>query len=193
MAEMVFTSFYCGQEIKITQVNKNKEDNFAYLTTASLEQCKKITMHQVLFNHEILTPILASEANVSKKEIQRRNCLTLIVKDCNLYYSTSEVTIAFKQYIGDKNVMNIYFKDGDVEKNQHAGVCNLEVINPIVYKQYVKTTSKVLNKYVTFHLHPRNLNGTSAPHEDVLKEFGFVANLSLRSAHNTMGTRRSPK
>ena len=100
--------------------------------------------------------------------------MTLIVRNCNLYYSSNEVTIAFKQFIGDKNVVNTYFKDGDVEKNQHAGVCNLEVLNPTIYKQYVKTTTKILNKYVTFRPHPRNLDGTSAPHEDVLKEFGFL-------------------
>ena len=29
MAEVVFTSFHRGQEFEITQVNKNKEDNFA--------------------------------------------------------------------------------------------------------------------------------------------------------------------
>ena len=96
------------------------------------------------------------------------------VKDCNLCYSASKVTIALKQLIGDKNVVNTYFKDVDVEKNQHAGVCNLEVLNPTVYKQYVKTTTKFLNKYVTFRPHPRSLDGISAPHEDVLKEFGFL-------------------
>ena len=117
---------------------------------------------------------MASIGVVSKKDIQRRNCLTLIVKDCNLYYSANDVTAAFKQLIGDKNVVNTYFKDGDVEKNQHARVCSLEVLNPTVYKQYVKTTAKILNKYVTFRPHPRSLDGTSAPHEDILKEFGFL-------------------
>ena len=97
MAEVVFTSFYHGQEFEITQVNKNKEDNFAYLIMASLEQCKKVIMHHVLFNYEIFTPSTASIGAISKKEIQRMNCLTLIVKDCNLYYSASEVTTALKQ------------------------------------------------------------------------------------------------
>ena len=142
MAEVVFTRFHREQEFEIIQVNKNKEDNFAYLTTASLEQCKKVITHQVLFNREILTPNMASTGAVFKKEIQRRNCLTLIVKDYNLYYSTSEVTAALKQLIGDKNVVNIYFKDGDMEKNQHAEVCNLEVLNHTIYKQYVKPLQK---------------------------------------------------
>ena len=130
-------------------------------------------MHQVLFNCEILTPSMASTRVVSKKEIQRRNCLILIVKDCNLYYSANEITAALKQLIGDRNVVNTYFKDGDVEKNQHVGVCNLKVLNPTIYKQYVKTTIKILSKYVTFRPHLRNLDRISAPHEDVLKEFGF--------------------
>ena len=128
----------------------------------------------MLFNCEILMSNMASIGAISKKEIQRRNCLTLIVKECNLYYFASEVTIALKQLIGDKNVVNTYFKDRDVEKNQHVGICNLEILNPIVYKQYVKTTAKILSKYVTFRPYSRSLDGTSAPHEDVLKEFGFL-------------------
>ena len=100
--------------------------------------------------------------------------MTLIVKDCNLYYSASEVTAALKQLIGDKNTVNTYFKDGDVEKNQHSGVCNLEVLNSTIYKQYVKTTTKILSKYMTFCPHPRSLDGTSTPHEDILEEFGFL-------------------
>ena len=71
MVEVMFTSFHRRLEFKITQVNKNKEDNFAYLTTASPEQCKKVIMHQVLFNCEIFMPNMASIGAVSKKEIQK--------------------------------------------------------------------------------------------------------------------------
>ena len=119
--------------------------------------------------------------------------MILIVKDCNLYYSASEVTTAFKQLIGDKNVVNTYFKDGDVEKNQHAGVCNLKVLNPTVYKQYVKSTEKILSKYVTFHPHPRNLDGTNVPHELVLKEFGFLdVNNAIVGAITTIANQTTP-
>ena len=45
MAEVVFTSFHRGQEFEIIQVNKNKKDSFAYLTTTSPEQCKKVIIH----------------------------------------------------------------------------------------------------------------------------------------------------
>ena len=60
MVEVVFTSFHRGQEFEIIQVNKNKEDSFAYLTMASSEQYKKVITHQVLFNHELFTPNMAS-------------------------------------------------------------------------------------------------------------------------------------
>ena len=47
IAKVVFTSFHHGQEFEIIQINKNKEDNYAYLTIAFPEQCKKVIMHQV--------------------------------------------------------------------------------------------------------------------------------------------------
>ena len=138
-------------------------------------------------------PIIVSEGAISKKEIQKRNFLTLIVKECNLYYSTSEVSAALKKLIGDKNVVKTYFKDGDVEKNQHEGVCNLEVLSAIVYKQFVKTTAKILNKYVTFRPHSRSLDGSNAPHEDVLKEFGFLdVNNAIVGAMISMANQATP-
>ena len=45
LTEVVYTSFHKGQEFEITQVNKTIEENTAYFTTASLEQCKKILKH----------------------------------------------------------------------------------------------------------------------------------------------------
>ena len=90
-------------------------------------------------------------------------------------------------------MVNTYFKDGDVEKNQHAGVCNLEVFNPTIYKQYVKTTEKILSKYVTFYPHLRSLNGTNAPHEDVLKEFGFLdVNNTIVGAMTAIANQATP-
>ena len=75
MAEVVFTNFHRGQEFEITQVNKNKENNFAYFTTASLEQYKKVIMHQVLFNREILTTSMASTGAMSKERDPKEELL----------------------------------------------------------------------------------------------------------------------
>jgi hypothetical protein len=56
----------------------------------------------------------------------------------------------------------------------HAGVCNLEVINPTVYKQYVRKNLKLLHMHAKCTPHPRSLDGTSCPPEQTLKEFGFI-------------------
>ena len=87
--------------------------------------------------------IIASAEAVIQKEIQKKNCLIFIVKDCNLFYSINEITIALKQFIADKNVIKTFFKSRDVERDQHVGIYNLEVLNPIIYKQNVKTSAKI--------------------------------------------------
>ena len=120
-----------------------------------------------MFNHKILVPIIALEGAISQKDIQRSNCLTLIVKDCNVYYSANKVTGALRKLIRDKNVIMTYYKNGDAEKDLHVEVCNLEVLNTIFYKQYVKTSTKILDKYVMFQPHFKSLNKISVPQKDV--------------------------
>jgi hypothetical protein len=65
--------------------------------------------------------------------------------------------------MGENNVVCTYFLRGNAAKDQHDGICNLEVINLIVYKQYVRKTPKFLHMYAKFMPHPWSLDGTSAP------------------------------
>jgi hypothetical protein len=53
-------------------------------------------------------------------------------------------------------------------------VCNLEVINPTVYKQYVRRNLKLLHMYARCTPHPRSLDGSSCLDEQTLKELGFI-------------------
>jgi hypothetical protein len=48
------------------------------------------------------------------------------------------------------------------------------VLNPAVYKKFVKTIVKIRGKHVKLTAHPRSLDGTNAPDETLLKEFGFL-------------------
>jgi hypothetical protein len=75
--------------------------------------------------------------------------------------------------MGENNVVCTYFPRGNAAKDQHDGICNLEVINPIVYKQYIHKTPKLLHMYAKFTPHPRSLDGTSTPTAELLCEFGF--------------------
>lgn len=132
LACVVLTKVLRGQEFETTQVNKVKEEEVAYLTAASPEQSKKIITHEVIVNKERLIPINAAERVVTRKKIQRKNCLTLIVRDCNVFHSASEIATTLKKLIGEKNVVKTYFKDGNPERDHHAGTCNLEVLNPTI-------------------------------------------------------------
>jgi hypothetical protein len=86
-------------------VHKQKDDAKAYLVGTSPEQCKRLVLHQVTVNCEILQPRISSEVSFTKKEIQKKNCLTLIVKNCNVAYSASAITKSLRQIIGTKNIL----------------------------------------------------------------------------------------
>jgi hypothetical protein len=140
LTEIIVTSFHRGQEYKIPQVHKLKDEAKAYLVGASPKKCKKLELHQVSVQQEILQPKIASKESYTKKVIKKKNCLTLIVKNCNIAYPASTITKNLKRIMGDKNIVQSYFPRGDPACDLHAGICNLEVLNPSVYKQYVKKT-----------------------------------------------------
>jgi hypothetical protein len=110
LTEIVVSSFRRGQEYEISQVHKQKKDDAkAYLVGTSPEQCKKLVLHQLIVNREILQPRIASDESFTKKEIQKKNCLTLIVKNCNVAYLAKAITESLRQIIGTKNIVQTYF------------------------------------------------------------------------------------
>jgi hypothetical protein len=165
LIDIIVTSFRRGQEYEIPQVHKLKDEAKAYMVGASPEQCKKLVLHQVSVQQEILQPKIVSEESYMKKEIQKKNCLTLIVKNCNIAYPTSAIAENLKKIMGDKNIVQTYFPRGDTARDLHAGICNLEVLNPSVYKQYVKKNLKLLHMYAKCTPHPRSLDDMSCPSE----------------------------
>jgi hypothetical protein len=56
----------------------------------------------------------------------------------------------------------------------HNGIANVEVLNPAVYKKFVKTTVKLGGKHIKLTPHSRSIDGTNTPDENTLKEFGFL-------------------
>jgi hypothetical protein len=106
--------------------------------------------------------------------MENKNYLTLIIKSCNIAYPASVITEHLKQIRGVRNVVKAYFPRGDPARDLHVGACNLEVLNPIVYKQFVRKNIKLFRMHERCTPHPRNLDGTSCPTEQLLKEFGFT-------------------
>ena len=104
------------------------------------------------------------------------------------------MTEAFKKMIGEKNVVCTFFLRGNNAKDQQDGICNLEVVNPIVYTQYLCKTTKMLHTHVEFTPHPRSLDGTSPPSEASLKEFGFIeVNIAITNALNVISNGKTTK
>ena len=107
------TSFSRGHEYEISQVHKISNEAKTYLVGTSAEKYKKLVMHQVTMNREILQPKIASEDSFTKKEIQKKNCLTLIVKNCNIAYPKSIVIEGLRQIMGARNIVQAYYSRGD--------------------------------------------------------------------------------
>jgi hypothetical protein len=95
-------------------------------------------------------PTLVAQQRWMRKEVSKKNCLTLIVKNLNVTYMQSEVHEALQKLMGERNVICTYFPKGSIERNMHDGVCNLEVLNPTVYKQYLYKTIKLFHTYFKF-------------------------------------------
>ena len=74
--------------------------------------------------------------------------------------------------MGINNIASIYFSSRD--EQLHGGTANVEVTTPATYKQFVTKHVKMLNHYVKFTPHLRNLDGLAAQSEVQLKEFGFT-------------------
>jgi hypothetical protein len=173
ISQIVESSFRHGYELEIAQINKVTTEIKAYLIATTPEQKQKLLLHQVSCAGEMIMPTLIAQQRWTRKEISKKNCLTLIVKNLNVTYMLSKVHEALQKLLGERNVICTYFPKDSIERNMHDGVCNLEMLNPAVYKQYLHRTIKLFHTYVKFIPHPRSLDGTSPPTEEMLKEFGF--------------------
>ena len=89
------------------------------------KQYKKLVLHQITVNQKILQSKIASEGSFTKKEIQMKNCLILILKNYNVAYLTSTITENLKQNLGAKNIMEKNFLWEDPARDLYAGIYNL--------------------------------------------------------------------
>jgi hypothetical protein len=108
-AELVETNLQRIQDFEITQVCKTFKDKIAYIIAASPDQKQKLLLHQVSVRQELFTLNLISQQTWTKKEITKKNCLILIIKNINVAYSQSEVMEALKKMMGERNVVCTYF------------------------------------------------------------------------------------
>jgi hypothetical protein len=141
---------------------------------------------------ELIAPT-STRTKLTTAEIAKRNYLVLIAKNLNKGIAPEQIENGIKTLVGEKNVVNIYFPRA--EGDMHASIANIELLNAHVYKKFVGKSHKLQSKYVKFNLHPRCLNGTTAPFEDSLKEMGFCdVNTALASTVEVLeNTTAAPK
>ena len=164
------------------QIQKSLLDNYTFLIATSP---KMVKLH-VAVNGEMLMPTITRPAKLRDKEKAKRNI--------NRAKPMAEVETAIKALLGTNNMANIFVPNQ--EEQLLSGTANVEVTTPATYKQYVTKSIKILNHYVKFTPHTRNLDGLAAPNKIQLKEFGFIdinttlANV-VESPHNTLETSTS--
>ena len=115
----------------------------------------------------------------------------LITINLNIHKTTEEIELGIKEILGNKNVANFYFPKR--RDNAHSGTVNVECQFPTTYKQHVKRTIKLHNKYVKFTPHPCSMDGANAPSEETLKKFGFLdVNTALANTIQAIQNTQSP-
>lgn len=120
--EIVKESLLRGHEYKITIVQKKTKFKFAWIVASSPEQAKKIADSKVSLNDKISGRIFSQTRKTHTNDIAKRNALILIARNLNEIKSSEAIEAALKEYMGEENVGNIYFKE---ENGKHMGSCNV--------------------------------------------------------------------
>ena len=120
--------------------------------------------------NEIMEAKFTTRDKLTEDDKAKKNALILIIRNLNKVKSTEEIEYEIKKHMGEKNVINIFFK---MENGKHVGSCNVQCLNAAVYKKFVKKNTKILGKYVEFTPHPKSLDGINAPSQLELARLGF--------------------
>ena len=170
LEEVVHEGFDRTYEYEITTVQKKKEMSFAWIVATSPEQAKKINTYKISLDNEIFEAKFTSRDKLTEDDKARKNALILIVKNLNKIKDTETIEYELKKHMGERNVLNIFFK---IENGKHIGSCNVQCLNAAVYKKFVKKNVKLLGKYIEFTPHPKSLDGINAPSQEELTRLGF--------------------
>ena len=168
--EIVNEGFDRKYDYEVTNIQKKKEMNFAWVVATSPEQAKKINTYKISLHNEILEAKFTSRDKLTEDDKARKNALILIIRNLNKVKSTEAIEYEIKKHMGEKNVVNIFFK---IENGKHVGSCNVQCLNAAVYKKFVKKNTKLLGKYIEFTPHPKSLDGINAPSPTDLIKLGF--------------------
>ena len=73
--------FKRGFEYEITNVQKKREFDFAWIVARSLEQAKKISTYKISLDNEVLDAKFALQVKLTKNEKAKKECTYLHCKE----------------------------------------------------------------------------------------------------------------
>ena len=134
--EVVNEGFKRGHNFEITHVRKGESHNFAWLVATSPEQILNIRKNKITFGNECIDVTIGKP---SGDDLAKKNALILIAKNLNRLKPKEILETEIRACMGEKNVLNIFFKTDD--KGKLTGVCNVQCLSAAVYKKFVKKKS----------------------------------------------------
>ena len=139
--DIVIEGFKRGHEYEVTNVQKKRYFDFAWVVSPSLEQAKKINTYKIPLNNEILDAKFTMREKLTEDDKAKKNALILIVKNLNKVKSIEELEYGIKEHMGEKIVVSIFFR---LERGKHVGSCNVQCLNAAMYKKFSKKMGKFL-------------------------------------------------
>ena len=139
--DILIERFKRGHVYEVTNVQKKRDFDFAWVVAPSPEQAKKINTYKIALDNEILNAKITVREKLTEDDKAKKNALILIVKNLNKVKSVDELEHGIKEHTGEKNVVSIFFR---LEGRKHVGSCNVQCLNATVYKKFPKKMGKFL-------------------------------------------------
>ena len=177
--EIVDEGFKRDFKFEITSVQKHLDQNFAWVRSTTPEEAINLRAQKVYVDCKVLVPRFAPQGKLLEDDKAKKQALQVIAQGLNKVKSRTEHEASLRKFIGDGNIVSIFFKEGEM-------TCNVELTNPAVYTKFVRKNFKSLGHYVELAPHPRSLHGRFKPKPEDLARWGFS---DIHAAlHNTVNT-----
>ena len=133
---------------------------------------KKIGRNKIPVFGVFFTPIISSGDQLSRNDIVRRNCLVLLAKGLNFTKLIEPTTASLHAHFGTKNIVSVFYprSTGKI----HHNIANVKCLNSVVFKQHLRKSARLQNKWVTFHPHSNSLDRNALPNDATLKKLKFT-------------------
>ena len=94
--DIVIKGFKRGHEYEVTNVQKKRDFDFAWVVAPSPEQTKKINTYKIALDNEILDAKFTMREKLTKDDKAKKNALIFIVKNLNKVKSVEELKCGIK-------------------------------------------------------------------------------------------------